>query len=119
MQLGADSAAAQAKVSQRQLRQQQARRLEEILDRDPLSLVVVLALEIADGRTERDVAVNGLAQVNAKSVGVRQRVHERVDQMTFDGHQFRVFAAARIDSKPLPADSGGDVVRVKSRRVDD
>ena len=58
VELRPDAAAAEPQIVERQLRQQLARRLEEVLDRDPIVLVVVLAVLEADGRAERDVAVD-------------------------------------------------------------
>ena len=67
---------------ERELRQQLLRRLEEVLERNAVSFVVVLAVLEADRRAERHVAVDRLGEMHAKAVAVcmRQRIDEAVHE---------------------------------------
>src|SRR5262245_3486272 len=99
MQLRTDARAAGPQVGELQRREQVSRWFEKGFKRQPIAFVVVLPLLKPRGRTKRDVSVNGLAEMCTEAVGVRQRIHECVDERAFRRHQFRVLTATRIDSK--------------------
>ena len=104
MQLRPDAGAAQPQIGELQRWNQHLRWLEKRFDRQAAALVVVLAILEARRRTERDVAVDRLAEMRAEAVRVRQRVDERVHQMSFRRNQLRILAAAGIDAERRAAE---------------
>ena len=97
----------------------EARHVLQTYRRQPVTFVVVFSLLKSRGRTKRDVPVDGLAQMRPKAVGVRQGIHQRVDEGAFRRHQFGVLTPARIDSKRGSSKRVGNVVRVQTGCVDD
>src|SRR5215208_3882942 len=67
MELRPDAAAAKTQIANSQFGEQTPRRFDKVFDRNPLVLVVVFPIEVANGRAKRDVAMDGLAQMNAQA----------------------------------------------------
>ena len=103
-----------------QLRQQRRAGSRKSSIGKAIALVVVLAILIADRRTERDVAVDRLA-----SDARRGRACAAADRRApltscaLRRHQLRVLAAARIDAERLAAEHRRDLVGVEARGVHD
>ena len=121
MQLRADAGAGQPQVGDRDRRQQLLRRLQEVDQRQPIVLVVVLAFLVADGRPEQHGPVDRLRQVGAQRMpaGVRQRVDRKVHQRSARRCELGILTAAGEDRERLSAQDARDFVCVHARGVDD
>ena len=101
--------------------QEQADRLQELLDRQAVAFVVVLPRLEARRGTEQHVSAERLRQVHAEAVARRQRhgIDQAADPAGPRLAQRRVLPPARIDREPLPAERRRQLVGVEAGRVDD
>ena len=121
MPFGADAAAAEPQVLDRDFRQERARHLEKGFERQTTVLVVVLPILITNRRPNPHAAVDGLREMRAQPMAGRMRdgIDEAVHEMARPRRQLRVLASAGIDREGFPAQEPLDIVGIQARGVHD